>query len=170
MTEVLRWTAEDEATLARLTERKRSYEATLVEGVEKVVSKFFIRNLLKSELSNELIKHAAEITTALHPFVSGPYHAFVIPVGPRMAPYPHSTAPYACIAVAEWTKKYIIDSLCVERCLPEDYWTRTVPNECDAQGNSITYGETVEMYKNVMEVRLPSGEAAERFLVVRAPT
>ena len=62
------WTARDQKQLDALTERKRAEETTQRAAVERVVQRFYFREMMEGELVDELIKAADILIPALKQF------------------------------------------------------------------------------------------------------
>lgn len=66
------WTPADEIMLQKLQEQKKAFEQEMWNDVYKAVDVFYYRDMIQSDLVDNLIEHADVLVTALKPFCKEP--------------------------------------------------------------------------------------------------
>lgn len=71
--ELIQWTAEDEAQLQALEERKQAARAAKRERLERIIDHHFrLCTMCSSTAVGDLMEHADELVAALKPFMKEP--------------------------------------------------------------------------------------------------
>jgi hypothetical protein len=139
----------------------------LSQRVEDVADDIIVHNMTSTELAKELVDRASSVTRVLRPFLTGPFMAMVIPVGTVLKGDLTADCQFIRTGLKGWDHKSILDALDADGWVSREFLEKLTSDECDREGNTLHYYETLRIDANVATVRCDSANGY--LMIVRIP-